>query len=59
MKKTILILAASALLTGAILTSCSSPAEKVEKAEQKVTEANNNLESANKEYLAEIDAYRV
>ena len=59
MKKTILLLAASALLTGAILTACNTPAEKVENAEKKVTEANNNLDSANKEYLAEIDTYRI
>lgn len=58
MKKSILIVAVSALIGGGILISCNTPAEKVENAENKVAEANNNLDSANKAYLADIENYR-
>jgi F0F1-type ATP synthase membrane subunit b/b' len=58
MKKTILTLAVSTLLTGAILTSCSSPAEKVENEQKNVEEANKDLDKANKEYLADIENYK-
>ncbi len=58
MKKSILLFTASTLLTGAILTSCSTPAEKVENAETNVTEANEELDQANDEYLADITSYR-
>ena len=60
MKKSILILAASTLITGAILTGRNnpSPEQKVENAQNNVTEANKNLDKANEEYLADIDKYR-
>ena len=50
MKKTILAIAASAFITGTILTSCSTPVEKVEDAQQNVNEANKDLNKANKKY---------
>jgi len=59
MKKSILLLAVSTMIVGASLTSCSSSAEKVENAEAKVTEANVDLDKANKEYLEEVVQYRV
>jgi phosphoenolpyruvate-protein kinase (PTS system EI component) len=50
------------LILGAFLiaiSSCSTPAEKVEKAEDKVTEAKNNLDSAIKDYQTDINTYRL
>ncbi len=41
-----------------ISTSCNSPAAKVEKAEDNVMEANQQLDEANKEYMAEVENYR-
>jgi len=58
MKKSILALATSALIAGAIFTSCNSPAKKVENAENEVKEANKELNKANEEYLADIESYR-
>ena len=58
MKKTILVLAASTFLFGAILTSCNSPAEKVENAEENLTKANEEMNEANQEYLADIESYK-
>ena len=58
MKKSILSLAASALIAGAILTGCNTPAQKVENAENNVKEANKELDQANEEYLADIESYR-
>jgi predicted small secreted protein len=57
-KKSILTLAASALLAGAILTSCNTPAQKVENAEENVAAANEALNEANEAYQKEIDSYR-
>ena len=58
MKKSILVLAASALITGAVITSCNTPAKKVENAQNEVNEANEKLDQANEEYLADIESYR-
>jgi F0F1-type ATP synthase membrane subunit b/b' len=58
MKKTILKLTASAFIAGAILTSCSTSAEKVENAQKNVNEANKDLDNANQEYLVDIENYR-
>lgn len=58
MKKSILILASATLVSGLALTSCNSSSENVDKAEQAVTDANNELEKANQEYLADIENYR-
>jgi hypothetical protein len=59
MKKEILTLAIFASLTSGILTSCKSSAEKVEDAEKNVTEANNDLNQANEEYITDIENYRI
>ena len=58
MKKTILATAASVFIAGVILTSCHTAAEKVENAQNNVKEAKKELDSANKEYLADIENYR-
>lgn len=58
MKKSILALAASTLIIGSIATSCNTPAEKVEKAQTNVQEANQDLEKANDAYKLEIESYR-
>ncbi len=45
-------------MAGAFIQSCNSSAEKVEIAQDKLIEANKNLEEANEAYLADIDIYR-
>lgn len=57
--KTMIFIAAFSILTSITVESCNSPAEKLEKAENDVTKANEELEIANEEYLADIDAYRL
>lgn len=59
MKISNLIITFISITTLAFLVSCKSPAEKVEKAEEEVTEANQNLEKANEEYLNDVEAYRL
>ena len=46
-------------MTSGLFVGCNTPAEKVENAEQKVIEANKELDLANAEYLADIEAYRI
>lgn len=58
MKKTFLVFTASAFIATLALTSCNSPAEKVENAKEEVKDAKEDLVDANQEYLAEIDTYR-
>jgi peptidoglycan hydrolase CwlO-like protein len=58
MKKSILAMVAFTFISGAILTSCNSSAEKTENAEKNVTEANKELDKANEAYLADIDNCR-
>ena len=58
MKRTILKIAAITFTIGAILTGCSTPAEKVEKAEANVVDANKDLNKAQEEYLADIENCR-
>jgi len=58
MKKSILMLSAVTLLTSAMVTSCNSPAKKVENAEENVAEANQELDKANEEYLSDVENYR-
>jgi hypothetical protein len=58
MKKSILALAACSIITGAMFTGCSTSSQKVENAQDKVIQANEELAIANKEYLADIDNYR-
>jgi hypothetical protein len=59
MKKSIVQFAVSACSVAFIAIGCSSPAEKVEKAQEQVVEANNNLDTAIKNYQADINAYRI
>ena len=58
MKKSILVMALSVFITGAIVTSCNSPEEKVLAAQDQVNDANNALDQANKEYMADIEKTR-
>lgn len=58
MKKSILVLTACTLITGAMLTGCESSSEKAEDAQEKVDEANKDLEEAKEEYQKEIENYR-
>jgi hypothetical protein len=59
MKKTILLQIASILIFGAILTGCYSSAEKVENAQNNVAAANDDLNKANQEYLADVENYKI
>lgn len=58
MKKTVLILTIGGLISGVMLTGCDSPAQKVENAQNTVTEANKSLDKANADYQTDIDNYR-
>lgn len=59
MKKLSLIFSALLLLAGTELISCNTSAEKVEKAEDKVKVANENLDEANAEYLADVEKFKL
>jgi uncharacterized protein (DUF2147 family) len=59
MKKSILTIPATMLTIAFAVISCSSPAEKVEKAENQVVEANDKLDSAIKNYQEDMAAYRI
>jgi hypothetical protein len=59
MKKSILALAACAFITGAMITSCNTPSQKVENAQNNVAQANEELALANKEYLEDLANYRL
>jgi hypothetical protein len=41
-----------------MITSCNTPAEKVENAQDNVVEAKQDLVEANQEYAADVEAYR-
>jgi len=56
--KTMIFMLAMAVLTSATIESCNSSAEKLEDAEQDVIQANQKLEEAKEEYLADIEVYR-
>ena len=58
MKKSILMLASLALITGSILISCNTNSKKVENANNNVIEANDDSVTANKEYWADIENFR-
>jgi predicted phage gp36 major capsid-like protein len=59
MKKISLIFSALLLLAGTEMISCNSSAEKVEKAQDEVKVANENLDEANAEYLADVEKFRL
>ena len=61
MKKGILIVLVVALITYAMTTSCNTPAQKLENAEENVKEANKELDDAareNQAYMDDILKYR-
>jgi len=58
MKKSTLVLSAFAMMAAMSLTSCNSPAKKVEDAQNDVKEANKDLAKANEEYLEDMESYR-
>jgi|LauGreDrversion4_2_1035121.scaffolds.fasta_scaffold913509_2 hypothetical protein len=49
----------SFFLTTILLISCASPSEKVENAKEEVVDANNKLDTAIKNYQADINAYKI
>ena len=58
MKKSILAITILGFIASMSLTSCSSPAEKVEKAADNVTKANEDLDKAHEDYIENIENYR-
>ena len=59
MKKSSMPIMASIFLSTILTISCASPSEKVENAKEEVVEANNNLDTAIKNYQADINAYKI
>lgn len=59
MKKSVTVLTICTFMSAAIFTSCNSPAEKVENAEENVTEANKELDEANEKYLLDIETFKI
>ena len=59
MKKLSLIFSALLLMAGTELISCNTSAEKVEKAEDEVKVANENLDEANAEYLSDVEQFKL
>ena len=57
-KKTIFALALSTLAVGTVLTSCSTPAEKVEEKQEKLEDAKEDLKEADKAYLEDVKKFR-
>jgi len=49
----------SFFLTTILLISCASPSEKVENAKEGLVDANNKLDTAIKNYQADINAYKI
>jgi len=58
MKKIIFKMVPAIFVSAVILVGCSTPAEKVEKAQEEVNEANKNLDKAQEEYVTDIENYR-
>jgi hypothetical protein len=58
MKNKILKTAALTFIVGAILTGCETSAEKVEKAQINLSQANKDLDEAQEEYVTDIESYR-
>ena len=58
MKKSTVVALFVTIGLAATITSCSTPAEKVENAKENVAEANQDLEKANNAYLVDIENYR-
>lgn len=58
MKTALFIMTSLTLSVGTMLTSCNTPAQKVENAEEEVVKANEDLDEANKAYLVDMETYR-
>jgi len=58
MKKSILVIAVLVFIGVAAFTGCNSPAQKVERAEENVEQAKEDLAKANQEYLADLESFR-
>lgn len=58
MNKLIKINLAAVAMMGLFLTSCSTPSENLERAEQKVTDANENLKQENEDYKKDMEDYK-
>jgi cell shape-determining protein MreC len=58
MKKSIYTLAITAFAAGTIFSACNTSAEKVENAQNKVTEANEDLNKAEDNYAADVKKFR-
>jgi hypothetical protein len=58
MNKSLLLLSISAFTAGLIEIGCNTPDQKAENAENKVVQANDDLDKANQEYLADIEKCR-
>lgn len=52
-------IAATTIIALSLLTSCNTPAEKVENAEETVIQANKELDAANEAYLKDVENYRI
>ncbi len=59
MKKSNSFLAVSLTISTMMVFACNTPSEKVENAENKVAEANKELNEANEAYLLDIQKYRL
>lgn len=57
--KNVIAIAVWAVVACTAFTSCTSPAKKVENAEEKVAKANEELDKANQEYLTDVEKYRL
>jgi cytochrome c556 len=58
MSKTILVAAMAILFAGTSFTSCDSPKDNVIDAQEKVETANENLDKATDDYIADIENFR-
>lgn len=58
MKKILICLSVILFITTSVFISCSTPEQKVEKAENNVKEANRKLDLANANYTNDIELYK-
>jgi len=58
MIKTVLVVLSTVILTGMLIISCNSPADKLENAENKMDDASQKLEEETQNYLMEVEAFK-
>ena len=58
MKKSILTMAALAFILGTMFSGCNTSKQKLEDAEEDLVEANEALDQANADYLADLEQFR-